>query len=112
MAQRKLDHRLQMQIELAISADCRCQRTLSRQEVRARKLALTGVEIDAARSGSSFDVRIACAVALACALKTADAHCIEQAEKHALAVGYTAGELRQIEQLVRSQTVRDARRDA
>lgn len=61
----ELDTRLRLSIELALLASCDDRRLLQRQDQAAHDAGMTGAEIDMARRGSSFDVKISAAVALA-----------------------------------------------
>ena len=88
-----------MQVELALDAECACESTRDQQDARARKLGLVGVEVDAARARTSFDVRTAVAVDLACALVSEDHKRIRAAEQQALAVGFNPDELKQLRKL-------------
>jgi hypothetical protein len=98
----KLDVRLQMLVELALNADCACDKARSRQDARARKLGLVGAEVDAARARKSFDVRTAAAIDMACALAFADNERIRAAEQQALEVGFNPHELRRLRKLANS----------
>ncbi len=95
-----LDARLQIQIELALDADCACERTRAQQEARAQRLGLVGAEVDAARARTSFDVRAAAAVDLACAMASGDDERICATERLALAVGFAPAELEELRILV------------
>lgn len=61
----ELDARLRLSIELALLASCNDRRLLQRQDQTVHDVGMTGAEIDMARRGSSFDVKISAAVALA-----------------------------------------------
>ncbi|MBY6264857.1 hypothetical protein EI613_23475 [Azospirillum sp. 412522] len=61
-----------MSIELALTAGIGDMPLLRRQDADAKRLGLTGAEIDAAREGSSFDFPIAQAIALALAASDED----------------------------------------
>ncbi|MDM9622936.1 hypothetical protein A6U87_07785 [Rhizobium sp. AC44/96] len=63
----RLDARLLLSIELALSASCADLQLSRRQDKDAHAIGMTGAEIDMARRGSSFDVKISAAVALALA---------------------------------------------
>lgn len=101
MVRRMLDARMRMQIELAITAGCDCVRTLADQEVRAHKLGLNGVEIDAARAGSSFDVRTSAAVDYACCVAADENEVVSASATKARAVGLTANDLSAIQTIVK-----------
>lgn len=91
-----LDARARLTIELALTAHGGDPLARRRQEEQARALGLSGAEIDAARHGRSFDVRISIALALA----TADGE--EERQRHrkrALAAGLDAETCRAIEAL-------------
>jgi hypothetical protein len=63
----KFDARARLTVEIALTAG---ERTASRdqwQEAEARLLGMSGAEIDVARQGRSFDVRMSSAIALATA---------------------------------------------
>jgi hypothetical protein len=67
-----LDERLALQVDLALTAKAADRAARREQEIRARRLGLTGAEIDAARAGNCFDVRAAAAVAFALAIRHGD----------------------------------------
>lgn len=67
MSRFKLDDRVLLSIELALTADTPDPLQQRRQDADASRLGMTGAEIDAARRGWSFDVRISMALALASA---------------------------------------------
>ncbi|MDB5974422.1 MAG: hypothetical protein JWR07_1182 [Nevskia sp.] len=78
---------MKIQIELALLEG---RDGAGRQALRAehaRRLGLTGAEIDAACAGRSHEVRIAAAVALACVVRDDTAERIEQARARALRLG-------------------------
>jgi hypothetical protein len=62
-----LDERARLAIELALTAGNADPPLRERQDADARRLGMVGAEIDAARLGRSFDVRISRALALATA---------------------------------------------
>lgn len=67
MSSFKFDARARLTVEIALTAG---DRTTSRdqwQEAEARLLGMSGAEIDVARQGRSFDVRMSSAIALATA---------------------------------------------
>jgi hypothetical protein len=94
--QTHLSARIKMLIEIALHADCDCVDTLQDQDERARDIGLVGVEIDAARTRTSFDVHAQAAIRLACALRQGDASAVESAKDKALAVGLSACEITEI----------------
>jgi hypothetical protein len=63
----KLDERVRLSIELALTGHSGDLSLLQRQDAEARRLGMIGAEIDVARQGSSFDFRISRAIALALA---------------------------------------------
>lgn len=67
MAGFTLDERGRLAIELALTAGSGDALLLRRQDTDARRLGLTGAEVDAARHGSSFDFPVSQAIALALA---------------------------------------------
>ena len=62
----RLDERVRLAIELSLTAS---QDTMlhDRQDAQARRLGMTGADIDAARRGRSFEVQTSMALALAIA---------------------------------------------
>lgn len=94
-----LSQRLRLHIELAVTGDCNCADTRERQEKTARGLGMTGAEIDAARDGRSFDIRMTRALAVVRALRDADPTRISHARELALQSGIDRDELAMIEQL-------------
>jgi hypothetical protein len=98
-----LSPKLMLQVEASLRSDCECADTLRRLFDRGRQLGLTSAELDAALDGSSFEVRSAAAVALACALKSADAEDVASARLAGLRAGLTSAELVQIEAFAETQ---------
>jgi hypothetical protein len=62
-----LDECARLSIELALTANSHDRLQREQQDTRAKALGMTGAEIDAARSGKSFDVRTSAVLALAMA---------------------------------------------
>lgn len=85
-----------MLIEIALHADCDCIDTLQEQDERARGIGLVGVEIDAARTRTSFDVHAKAAIRLACALRQGETSAVARAKDEAMAVGLSACEITEI----------------
>ncbi len=67
MARFILDERARLVIALWLTANADNPDLHQRQEAEARRLGLSGAEIDAARSGRSFDAQISAVLALAAA---------------------------------------------
>lgn len=103
MESRVLNARLRLWIELALDRDCSCQETRAGQERRADELGLTGAEVDAARQSHSFDIRVAAAIDVACALGTGEPVRIHAAASRALLLGYTMTELQDVAKLVKAR---------
>jgi hypothetical protein len=61
----KLNARVRLSVELALTASSGDAVLMPQQDENGRALGLTGAEIDLARRGSSFDVKIARAIAFA-----------------------------------------------
>jgi hypothetical protein len=91
--------RLQVQIDLAAKGNCVCAETRRRQDDVARKLGMTGAEIDAARNGRSFDIRLSRALFLAHALQSGDPARIARASILAAQSGFDREDLAVIERL-------------
>ena len=72
MAGFTLNERARLSIELALTAGSGDGPLLRRQDADARRLGLTGAEVDAAREGTSFDFPISQAMALALASSDED----------------------------------------
>lgn len=72
MAGFRLDERARLSIELALTAGRGDTLLLQRQDADAKRLGMTGAEVDAARRGSSFDFPISRAIALALASNDED----------------------------------------
>ena len=68
----QLTPRALAQVRLALLDDCGCNDTLAKAETYARNVGLTGAEIAAARSGSSFEAQTRLLVEYVCAAKTQD----------------------------------------
>ncbi len=85
--------RVVAQLKLALLGDCGCRKTLANLEEEARSSGLTGVEIDAALDGRSFEARTAAALAFACAIKAGEDESLEQARTRALGLGVTDEDL-------------------
>lgn len=94
--QTHLSARTKMLIEIALHADCDCIDTLQEQDERARDIGLVGVEIDAARTRTSFDVHARAAIRFACALRQGDRSAVAHARDEALAVGLSPSDIREI----------------
>jgi hypothetical protein len=62
----RLDDRIRIQVELALTGAVDCARVRAMKECAARAAGLSGAEIDAARDRRCFDRRAQAAVALAC----------------------------------------------
>lgn len=92
--------RILIQLRLALLSDCGCEDTLSKAEEDARETGLTGAEIDAALTERSFDVRSSAMLAFGCALKHGDLAARTKAEAHAIACGWTRGELNFVKDFV------------
>jgi hypothetical protein len=58
MGEANLTWRLQLLLELALTGEDASAERLQQQEQRARDQGLSGIEIDAARLGRSFDARL------------------------------------------------------
>lgn len=96
MPHEKLSDRLRLQIEVALSQDCDCSRTLANQETRADRLGLTRAEIDAARARRGFDIQTDAAIDFACAIASHDQTRIFVSSIKALAVGISIDQLKLI----------------
>lgn len=97
-----LSPRLQMLIEIALHADCDCADTLQEQDERARDIGLVGVEIDAARRHTSFDVHALAAIRLACAIRQGNTNATRRAESQALGVGLSQADIRELKAFLAS----------
>jgi hypothetical protein len=84
-----LDERVRLSIEFALTSSVHDPLLVQQQEAAARRLGMSGAEIDAARSGWSFDVRTSMAVALAIASATFDVEGHQQHRTKALKAGIT-----------------------
>ncbi|QIO36915.1 hypothetical protein [Bradyrhizobium sp. 1(2017)] len=98
MAAFKLDERVQLSIELALTAKNPDLALLERQDIDAKRVGLTGAEIDAARRGWSFDVQTSIVLALAAASDEPDQ---EKQRERALKAGISQETCSAIEDLVR-----------
>jgi len=83
----KLDGQLRLVIELALTAGKCDPVRLQSQENEARRLGMTGAEIDAARRGTSFDLLASLAVALAVAAAGDDPERLCEMRSRALRAG-------------------------
>lgn len=88
-----LDERLSLAVELAMTAGKASAPILARQEQDARRLGLSGAEIDAARQGRVFDALAARAVALALAVREGQPAAIEAAAGQAIRAGLAPHEI-------------------
>jgi hypothetical protein len=77
----RLDERARLSIELALTAGSTDALLLEQQDATAKRLGMTGAEIDIARQGSSFEFLTSRAIALALATTAED-----RAERRASAV--------------------------
>ncbi|WP_165191437.1 hypothetical protein [Caulobacter soli] len=92
-----LDDHLLVQIALALAGAGLRGEAADDLEGRARRLGLSGAEIDAARDGRSFDVRAGAAVAVAIAARRADAAGLRASRAQALRLGLGSHDLDDIE---------------
>jgi hypothetical protein len=92
-----LDDRVRLSIELALTAGALDPLRRQRQADAARKLGMTGAEVDVARRGSSFDAMTSIAVALALASSGSPDHRIASARERALQAGIPEQICREIE---------------
>lgn len=103
----KFDARARLMVEIALTTG---ERTASRdqwQEAEARLLGMSGAEIDVARQGRSFDVRMSSAIALA----TAEDIDRDLARMNAVRAGVSEDVCEEIEQFAISfATARNAER--
>jgi hypothetical protein len=60
-----MDPRVKLSIELALTGRCNDKALSLKQDEAAKALGMTGAEVDAARRGSSFDIKTSTAVSLA-----------------------------------------------
>lgn len=89
--------RIVSQLELALSSDCRCQKTLGAIRHKASRSGLTEAEIRAALDHRSFDIRTSALIELACALKARETGSITAARIAALSVGWTWADIELLE---------------
>ena len=94
-----LDERARLSIELALTSAAHDPPQVQQQEASARRLGMSGAEIDAARRGWSFDVRTSVAVALAVASVISDDERHEQQRAKALKAGISKAGCDEIEAL-------------
>lgn len=92
--------RLQLQVDLAVKGNGVCAETRRQQDDVARRLGMTGAEIDAARDGHSFDIRLSRALLLAHAVLSGDPVRIARARTLVLQSGFDRDDLAVIERLV------------
>lgn len=97
-----VDKRIQVLVEIALTNDCGCIQMARRQEKVARRLGLTGAEVDAARAGRSFDVRSDAAVRLACAAQSSARSAVSEARNRAARAGFDESDLIAIERLAKT----------
>ncbi len=91
--------RIRILLELTLtSGHARIDR-LHQLEQAARDLGMTGIEIDAARVGRSFDIRLNRLLSFAAVLRSADPMAIGQARGRVLSAGGDGEDLRLIDQL-------------
>ncbi|WP_245337496.1 hypothetical protein [Shinella sp. HZN7] len=88
----KLDERIRLPVELALTATSNDSLLLRKQEESARAIGMTGAEIDVARRGFSFDVKTSMAIALALAV-------CEENRQRALRTGLCARSCAEIEKM-------------
>jgi hypothetical protein len=91
-----IDDRTVVQLRLALSRGAGA-REIAGLLAQAQRCGLTGAEIDAALSGSSFDVQTAAAVALALALRDKDREAAERARARADHLGLAPAVLDMVE---------------
>ena len=96
-----LDQRVRLSIELALTSNVDDPLLVQQQEAAARRLGMSGAEIDAARSGWSFDVRTSVAVTLAIASAASDVGRHRQQRNKAIKAGITEDGCLEIETLAK-----------
>ncbi len=102
-----LNDRTRISIVLALSAGEADPLRRERQEVKARKLGMTGAEVDAARRGSSFDARASLAVTFAVAIMEGAKEAVECKRDRMLKAGFGEETLSEIEAIVRIASCTD-----
>lgn len=96
-----ITQRIEVQLKLALFADCGCVQSLGTLTQAARAYGMTRAEIDSALSGRSFEARADSAIAYACAIKSGDAIALDLARKRAARLGIGAKELAAVAQATR-----------
>lgn len=99
-----LDPRMRLSIEMALTGHRGIHALMRRQDEAATRLGLRGAEIDAARAGRSFDLRIARALELAIALRRGDG---AAARSRAIGAGLDEAACREIARLARAHVESD-----
>ena len=110
MSSFKLDQRMKLAIEIALTACDADPLARASQDAAARACGMSGAEVDAARRGWSFDVQTSLAIALAMACRRDDGRADEHGTRRerALRAGIAESACRQIETLA----ARDSRTSA
>jgi hypothetical protein len=88
----KLDERIRLSVELALTATSNNSLLLRKQEASARAIGMKEAEIDVARRGFSFDLKTSMAIALALAV-------CEENRQRALRTGLCARSCAEIEKM-------------
>lgn len=96
---KKLSQRIVIQIRLALSRQEQDSPAATHLYNQAKRAGLTQAEIDAARSGRSFEARACAAIRLAKAIIEEDAKELLQAQAHAAEFGLCPIEILQVEKL-------------
>jgi hypothetical protein len=99
MIDAELRQRLRLQIDLALRGNTVSSETRRSQDRAGRALGMTGAEIDAARDGRCFDIRLARALAVTDALRSGDPARLALARALAQESGFDRADLAVIEQL-------------
>jgi hypothetical protein len=101
--------RMKLTIELALSADRNDVVGRQRQDGDAKKLGLTGAEVDFARRGYSFDVQTSIALELALAAKATDKEAQRKAHARAVRAGIPENVCRAIEDFAETFAMEQAK---
>jgi hypothetical protein len=101
----KLDRRMRLTIEMALTGNQGSPALIQRQDEAAARLGMCGAEIDAARAGRSFDLRGSRALELALAAKGSERGELRQ---RAIQAGFDEEDCCEIERLAAADALEGA----
>lgn len=102
MTRYDLDERLQFQIGVALAGPSAGPGMIAEQDATARRLGLSGAEVDLARAGRSFDLRTSSILALVRASRMEDPQALALARRQARRAGVASLALAEVERIAKA----------